>query len=179
MKKQTLISAAILFVAFTIAGCEKIKSWTEVSFDAEYSGDIDVSIDEQERNTTYSFNKSVTIDPNSNSDFKKHKNKIDKIDVKSVRAEVSSLSVNSVTLTNLELEVSGNARNTTWNYPQITVSNGDSFNLPQDETKLRIIEKILEDKESFTVTAEGETDQNPVDFIITFTTRTHITANAL
>ncbi len=183
MKKLTYITAVIVLAAFTIAGCEKIKSLADVEFTADYSADIDVTIAPDEKSTSkatqnYTFNESETIDPNSNPDFDTYADKIKDVEVKSVTAEVVSIN-KEVTLFETTLEIFSDNHSASWYFEEQVVNVGTSLSLQQDDAKLTAIEDIIDEREPFTVSVNGESSEDDVQMTIRVTVETEITANPL
>ena len=181
--KNRIFLLTVLASFLVITGCEKIKNLADVEFDADYSADIDVTIAPDEKSAlkatqNYTFNESETIDPNSNSDFDKYADKIKDVEVKSVTAEVISIN-KEVTLTATTLEIFSDNHSASWYFEEKVVNVGTSLSLQQDDAKLTAMEKIIDEREPFTVSVRGESSKDDVQMTIRVTVKTKITANPL
>jgi len=175
--KNRIFFVAIVLAAFLYSGCDKL----DVDFKADYSTNLNVVIPPSgvKAFTGYPFSVSSTIDPMSDSDFAKYANKIKDVNVKEVIAEITSINKEVVLLNCTLAATSPNYSSAEWYFENENLTVGKKFTLANESGKWDNIQKILTDKKILTVSANGSTDQNDVQFTIKVTIKTVITAGAL
>lgn len=166
----------------SFSACEKIKSLADVKFDAEFQTDLNVTV-------TPSLNKagvdgvffaSATIDPLSDSEFKKYADKIKKIEIVDATAEIITINPTPVQLISAELKASSaGMADAQWNFANESLTAGKKLNLSNANNQWTNLQSILDSKAVFTVSLQGQTDVNDATFQVRVTYKTKITANPL
>lgn len=168
----TLLVAAIVFT-----GCNKVKNAADVHFDANYSTDINVTVSPN-RDINGSFNESATIDPSSNADVNTYLNLIKSWEIVGVSGEITSVS-QDFTLLSATVSVSSADQNASWEFSNLAVTTGSSLTLDNSGGQWDTINKILAEKQAFTVSFSGQTDQDNVQFTLHVTLQSKVVANPL
>lgn len=166
----------VLTITMVYSGCSKL----DIDFDASYDANLMVQVPPSGmKNTGYHFLASATIDPMSDPDFSKYANKIKDVKVKEVVAEVTSVS-KPVTILNCDLSMSATGYDTAlWSFTNESVVVGKKFTLGNNSGEWDKVQTILSDKKELTITIEGHTDQDDVQFTIKVTVKSDVTANPL
>ncbi|HMM11436.1 MAG TPA: hypothetical protein PKE03_05020 [Bacteroidales bacterium] len=180
MKKLVTISLT-LFLAFGLmSSCEKVNSLFDVEFNADFQTQMDMQIVPSAlKSGTGTFNKTETIDPLSNADFLKYKEKIKDINIVGATIEIIALNPSSIAITNCTLIVS-NSNNTLsaqWNIPQMVFTLGQKITL--ESNQFNLLKQILNQKNPFTVQLSGTSSAPDGTFKADVIFSTKVTANPL
>ncbi|MBE0663623.1 MAG: hypothetical protein IH597_14300 [Bacteroidales bacterium] len=173
IKPLFLIIAALMIYS----GCDKL----DVDFDANFKTNLNVIVpaDGLKNLTGYPFSESEFIDPMDDSDFAKYADKIKEIKVKELTAEVTSIN-KPVSLVSCDFSVSSSGYvPENWSFENEDIFVGKVFTLANTNGQWDNVQTILDNKEQFTVSMAGETDQDDVQFTIEVIIKSEITANPL
>lgn len=182
MKRILTLSFLVIALAMSFSACEKLKSLADVKFDAEFQTDLDVTVTPSLNKAGIDgvFSASATIDPLSDSEFKKYAEKIKKIEITDATAEIITINPSPVQLISAELKAtSAGMADAQWNFANETLSAGTKLNLSNANNQWTNLQAILDNKVIFTVSLNGQTDVNDATFKLRVTYKTKITANPL
>ncbi|PKP52194.1 MAG: hypothetical protein CVT92_09985 [Bacteroidetes bacterium HGW-Bacteroidetes-1] len=182
MKNAIKFSFLIVFLCLLFAGCEKIKSIADVTFDAEFTADLPVDVvpTSLKAGVNGTFFETATIDPLSNSDLATYADKIKKIEVIEASAEVLSIDPSPVLLLSTTLSAtSGVFSPATWSFNNESLTVGKIITLDNENSQFSNLQSILDSKEIFTVTLQGQTDVDEASFTVRVKYKTKVTANPL
>lgn len=164
----------------TSSGCKKLASLLDVTFNTEYSVELDAIVLPKNglKQTEGVFSTSATIDPNSNAEFLKYAHKIKDIEITSISAKVLSIS-KPVIIETASISIFSETKNTSWNFTNELISLGKVLTLGNESNQWIKVQDILGDKNIFTIFVDGHTNVDDVEFTIEVTINATITANPL
>lgn len=182
---RTVLFVGLFFVGSSLS-CSLFDKVDDVTFEVEieHTFVINEGLDSQGQPVSYS--KTETIDPNSNAEFAKYRDKIKEITVNSVTYTVSDYnSPHDVTFSNGKgsfISSAGSA--TAFADAAITVQNvpgsvGGSFSLNYTIAGLEELAKQIKDIQSVDFQVSGTFSQTPVAFKVPVTINCTIKADAL
>lgn len=174
----------LFFIGATFTSCEKAKSLLDVKFDSELSGDLNVTVPAEGLKSAAlgagdSFSKSVTIDPKSDADIEKYFDKLKSFDVQEVTGTVKSVTGGPVKILSGTISVTSGSTVASWSVTNFNVTNGATIVLDNSGGQWDKVNKILDEKKSFTASIEGTSDKGGVSFTIRVTIKVKVTANPL
>ena len=180
MKTKKLLFA-LLAVALMIGACNTVTDLADVTFDAELKADLNCEVPPGsfKSGINGAFSVSETIDPLSDPEVEKYVDNIKSWEVTSVTGEILSVSKEGVNLLSANVEVFSNNHNASWQISNTPLVVGETITLDNGNGQWNTIDNILGDKDVFTISASGETDQDDVTFVIQVIVQTKITANPL
>jgi hypothetical protein len=181
MKKSIQAILLVFLLGIIYSGCEKTKSLLDVKFDAKFETNVPVVVEPADlKKTLYGvFYASATIDPMSNSDFAEYADKIKDISIKSVTAEVISISKPAVLLS-ADLTISSEGVSpAAWSFSNENLEVGKTLTLDNGAGQWSRVQTMLNNKKLITVVIEGSTDEDNLTFTLKVTINTEVTANPL
>jgi len=180
MKNLTKLLIGLLLSGIIFTGCKEAEELTDVVLPVEYETDIDVTVTPGSINkaTTGVFAATQTIDPTSDSDYKKYIDKIKSITVKEFSAEIISVNPN-ITLVSTVLSVVNETYNATWEFNNLDIVVGTIITLSNDNGQWDAINDIMLDKKVFTVNINGVASEDNADFVVRIILKSEIVANPL
>lgn len=181
MKKYTLIFAILLFSTTFFSSCEKLKSLADIEFDADFESQLDVAIQPTAlKSTLGAFNQAVTIDPLSNAEFQKYKDKIKDIHINSAEITITQLSPSPINLTTATLTASAtNFQPASWTVNNETLTVGKVITLDNNQQQFNKLKAIINQKNPFEVRLQGSTNVDQGNFKAKIKFKTRVTANPL
>lgn len=180
MKLKNIAIAFFVLATFTYAGCNKIKDALDVTFETTFSSPMNFNVlgSSRDINEGGIFNESVTVDMTTATQFNDYKEKLKSATTKAVTFTVTSTSVESVNLSNMFLTISYDGQGIIgYPLPDMIISNGDSFTVPEDQ--LNLLNDLILLAQGLTIEVSGSTDVAPVQFSWTVTIDAEIVANPL
>jgi len=167
-------------IAIISDGCSKMENLLDVTFNVEYSANLEAVVPPLEnfKNSLGHFSASATIDPISNNDFQQYADKIKECQITSISARVVEIS-KQLTLEHASIAVFSSTRQTSWSFTDEVITVGKTLTLDNENNQWDVIQNILEDQNSFTIDLVGQTDVDDVQFTIEITIKSRITANPL
>ncbi len=181
MKKQITLFTITLFTLVFMSSCDKLKSLADVEFDANFESQMDVPIQPTSLKTLPgTFNTSVTIDPLSNADFLKYKEKIKDISIIGATIEITELTPTPITINGtLTASDTQNPPNLSASWPinneVLTVGKKITLSTSQFVT----LQQIFNLKTPFTVTFAGQSSASQGTIKVKVTYKTKVKANPL
>lgn len=174
--KTTLYLISALFLAFAVlTSCDKAEELTEVDFEATY--DADLEVDASSRDINGDFYAFASIDPTSDDDFRKYKDKIKNIEIISVSGQMLYLNKNFNL--NASLSVASVTKEAYWSFNSFPVSQGTTLTLGNENGQWSTVKSIANEKAPYTVSISGNTDEDNLSFTIKVTIKYKVTAKAL
>ena len=173
--------AAILVSGLLFStGCEKIKPLLDVTFDADYTVDMNMTIPASGsiKAVQSSFEGSATINPTSNSQVKQYLSLIKSWHVNGLTGTFKNVTKEAVLQTGT-LTFSSNADTASWTVTNVDIKDGSSFTLDNTNGQWNELDKILSAKKVFNVHFAGTTDKDDFSFTLSVEVKSTITANPL
>jgi len=180
MKTRNLLFVLIA-VSLVIAGCNQAKDLANVTFDAEFKADLNCEVPPASFKSGIdgAFAASKTINPLADSTVEKYIDKIKSWEITGVTGEILSVSKEGVNLLGAELEVFSANHSTAWHIPATALFVGQKITFDNGNGQWDTIDAILGEKDVFTVSVNGSTDQDDVTFVIRLIIKTRVTVNPL
>jgi hypothetical protein len=181
MKTLNQLLLLSLTTVLIYTGCEKTKSLLDVTFDADFDTNLNVVVEPagDEKALNGVFYASAEIDPMSNNDFAEYAEKIKNIKVKSVVAEVTSISMPAVLLS-ADLTISSDGVDpASWAFANEDLHQGKTFTLGNENGQWDRVQAMLNNQNLINVVIEGSTDEDNLEFTLKVTIRTEVVANPL
>ena len=175
--KIKLIILALLVTVIGFTGCDKLKDAADVTFDANYTTDLNVTITPG-RDVNGTFNESATIDLASNPDVQEYLNVIQSWEIIGLTGEANNVSTD-FNLINANVSVTSSDRSASWSFSNLPVTNGTTLTLDNSDGQWDTINQMLADRQEITVSFTGQTDVDDMSFTLTVTIQTRVTANPL
>lgn len=177
--KFTKFPMALLIATLIIASCNTVKDALDVTFDTSFTAPLNIDVPEGTKaGINGTFNESATIDPLTDENVKKYADNLKDFEVTELTGEITSIN-KDVTLTTMTITVSNASKSTSWTVNNVAISQGTKITFGNDNGEWDTVNNILKDKQEFTVTAQGETDQDGVQFNLNLTIKVRVTANPL
>ncbi len=175
--KIKLTILALLVIAFGFTGCEKLKDAADVTFDANYTTDLNINV-APGRDINGTFSESATIDPTVNSDVQTYLNLIKSWEITGLTGEAMNVN-NDFNLVTATFSVASADKSASWSFENLPVTEGTTLTLDNNDGQWDTINQILAEKQSFTVTFSGQTDTDDISFTLRVTIQSQVTANPL
>ena len=186
MKKFIFVISGLVIIAVLFMACEELKSADDITFNAKFSADLNANAPTAEQyklsieDTTFVISsEDEVIDPRSNSDFKRYADKIRNVGVESVDGKILSINPDTVTLVTANIGVVTDDASTGWSFDNETIYKNKELTFDNSGGQWDIINDMLENMEEFTVSLDGEVDNENVVFELRITINTKVTADAL
>ncbi len=177
--KITKIAMAMLFAAIIVSSCKTVNDALDVTFDTSFKSDLNIDVPAGTKaDINGSFSESATIDPMGDPNVAKYADNIKSFEVTAITGKIVAIN-KDVNISNFNIAVASATMNASWNFPSVAVTQGTELTLSNDDGQWDTINSILGDKDVFTVSASGETDQDDVQFSLQITISTRVTANPL
>jgi hypothetical protein len=176
---QLLLLSLMSLLIYT--GCEKTKSLLDVKFDADFDTNLNVVVEPAggEKSLSGAFYASAGIDPMSNDDFAEYAEKIKNINIKSVVAEVTSISKPAVLLSADLTISSGGVDPASWAFTNEDLIQGKTFSLGNENGQWDRVQTMLNNQNLIDVVIQGSTDEDNLEFTLKVTIGTEVVANPL
>ncbi len=181
MKKYITILSIMFITAAFLSSCEKLKSLADVEFDADFESELDVPISPTSlKSTQGAFNKTETIDPLSNADFQKYKDKIKNIDVKQAEITITQLNPSPIVVSTATLSAMMlNMPSATWSISNETLTVGKVIVLDNNQQQFDKLKDIINQKKPFDVNLQGVASVDQGSFKVKVKFKTRVKANPL
>ncbi len=173
--KITLL--VLIISALSFNGCDKVKDVADVTFNANYTTDLNVTVS-PDRNINGTFNESTTVNLTSNADVKKYLHLIKNWEIVGLSSEITNTSEN-FNLINATVSIASSDKNASWEFNNVAMTTGTHLSLDNTNGQWNTINQILSEKQTFTITFSGQTDIDNVQFTLHITVKTKVTANPL
>lgn len=178
MKNLIKLFLGLLLSGIMLTGCEEVSDLADVKFSADYKAEIDVTVTPSSSSKAINgtFSAFEIIDPTSNSDYEKYLDKIKGVEITEFSAEVLSVDPN-ITLTSTTVRVFNNNYDATWEFTDLQIEAGTVITFDNDNGQWDSIEQILMEKEPFTVSINGQADEENAEFVLLFTFNSEVLAS--
>jgi hypothetical protein len=179
MKSKIWLFGVLLFFA-GLMSCELLN----VDFDTEMDSDLNINVQDSGNKSSlsgYSYTASSTLDPLSDEEVRKYKDKIEDYKVKSLTATVISVSQPNVKLmAGTFFEISDSEDNVRWTMDSdFSVEPGAGYTLGNTDGEWETVRKILSRNSVFTIASEGEASTNNITIVFEVSIGATVTANPL
>ncbi len=180
MRNLTKLFIGILFASVILTGCKEAEEILYVNFPADYQTEFDITVAPSGGKISIDgvFNVSETIDPTTNNDYQQYIDNIKEVDITEVRGEVLSISKN-IMLQSTVINISNGDFEANWQFANEPITVGTALILDNNNGQWDAVGNIMLGKKAFTVTIDGETDQDDVEFVVLFSIKSFVTASPL
>ncbi len=172
MKNLLSLLCCLLIGGIFIFSCDKIDELTEVDFKATY--DADLEVESYSRDANGDFYAFATINPSSNQDFHKNKDKIKEINILSVSGEV--LSLNKDFKLNANLSIYSDNYTADWSESEFPMYVGAVLTLGNENKQWDNVRNIANEKAPYHVSISGNTSEDDLSFTLRVTIKYKIKA---
>lgn len=179
MKKIAVAFLLSIVTVMFLTSCEKVDDLNTVNFDADFSGDLDCSTVGKSARIAPSFGGSVEIVPTEDPNVNIYLNNIQKYDIQSVKATVTSMSQENVTVTTSYLLIKNFQYQAQWDWQNELLTTGKTITLGNEDGQWDTVSSILKDGQEFTILITGEADFSGVTFTIKVKIETKVEANII
>ena len=170
----------VLFFVIAMTGCEKVKDLNTVDFDASFSGDLDcITAGTKSSLLVPTFSASTVINPTEDPNVNKYLNNIQKYEIQSVKATITSMSQENVTMTSADLSIYNFQHNAGWEFQDELLNVGKTLTLGNENGQWDTVSNILKDGQEFTVLITGEADFSGISFTVKVDIDTKVTAKVI
>lgn len=178
--KSTIKSLFVLLFFTGLMSCELLN----VDFDTDLSSDLNINVEDSGTKSsinTYGYTASTTLDPLSDKEVKKYKDKIEDYNVKSLTATVLSVTKTDVKLlAGTFFEIYDSKDKARWTFASdFNVEPGAVYTLDDTNGQWEIMRKILKRNSVFTITSVGEANTNNITIVFEVSIGATVTANPL
>jgi len=180
MKTFLKFTSALLLTSFILISCNKVKSLADVTFDTTFTADLDcivTPVSAREINGT--FSSSAVINPASDPAVIEYLDNIIGYEILSMTGTITSVSAENVTLLNSTASVYNSSNNANWQFTDVPLTVGATLIFGNENGQWNTVDQILMTGQEFTVSLEGETNEDDVSFTVQLAIETQITANPL
>jgi hypothetical protein len=172
-----------VFILLLITGLMSCKLFN-TDFDTTLKSDLNIDVEDSGTKSSlngYNYTASTTLDPLSDEDVKKYKDKIEDYNVNSLTATVLSVSKPDVKLlAGTFFEISDSKNNARWTLSSdFYVEPGAIYTLDNTDGKWGTVRTILKRNSVFTITSEGEANTNNITIVFEVSIDATVTANPL
>lgn len=180
MKKLFIILTVMMVASIFLTNCDKVKDLNTVDFDAAFSDDLDCATAGVKSSLLVpTFGASVVIEPTSDPNINIYLNNIKKYEIESVKATITSMSQENVTVTTAYLLVKNFQYQAQWDFQNELLTTGKIITLGNENGQWDTVSDILMDGQEFTILITGEADLSGVTFTIKVDIETKVTANVI
>jgi hypothetical protein len=180
MKKLFIIVSVMMLTSIVFTSCDKVKDLNTVDFDTTFSGDLDCSTAGVKSNPLVpTFGGSAVIEPTSDPNVNLYLNKIQKYDIQAVKATITSMSQENVTVTTAYLLIKNFQYQAQWDFQNELLTTGKIITLGNENGQWDTVSDILKDGQEFTILITGEADFSGVTVTVKVDIETKVTANVI
>jgi hypothetical protein len=170
----------VLLFVIAMTGCEKVKDLNTVDFDAAFSGDLDCITAGLKSNLLVpTFSASAVINPTEDPNVNTYLNNIQKYEIQSVKATITSMSQENVTMTSADLSIYNFQYNAGWEFQDELLTTGKTLTLGNENGQWNTVSNILKDGQEFTILITGEADFSGITFTVKVDIDTKVTAKVI
>ena len=169
----------VLFAVMALVSCDKVNDLNTINFDADFSGDLDCSTVGTSARMAPSFGGSVEIVPTEDPNVNIYLNNIQKYDIQSVKATITSMSQENVTVTTAYLLIKNFQYQAQWDWQNELLTTGKTITLGNEDGQWDTVSDILKDGQEFTILITGDADFSGVTFTIKVDIETKVEANVI
>lgn len=172
--------SVILLVSIALASCEKIDKLNTVKFDATFSDNLEcTTAGVKSTELVPTFSASVEIDPTSDPNVNVYLNNIKQYEIQSVKATITSMSQENVTVTSADFSIYNFQSEAMWHFENELLTTGKVITFGNEDGQWDTVSSILKDGQEFTVIITGEADFSAVTFTLKVEIETKVEANVL
>ena len=171
LKKLTLI---LLLAGVVFSGCKEAEEPLDIKFTVGYEAEFEIVVPpatSHKADINGMFSETETIDPYNNSNYAQYIDQVNSVEVKDVNFEVLSVS-KDVTLLSTKINISNANQSAVWEFTNIPLAVGTMLTLDNNSGQWEAIENMFKDKDIFTASIEGETDEDDAQFVLLLTIKT-------
>jgi hypothetical protein len=163
-----------------LMSCDKVSDLNTVNFDADFSADLNCETSPAAIRTLIpTFSSSAVINPTSDPNVNIYLNNIKGYEIVSIKATVTSMSQENVTITTSTFNIHNFQSTAEWTIANELLTVGKVITLGNENGQMTTVSQILKDGQEFTVMITGEADFNDVTFTLKVDIETKVTANII
>lgn len=180
MKNLSKLLLGLIFASVLVTGCKEAEEILYVNFNADYETQFDVTVPAAGGKTSIdgTFSVEETIDPTTNSDYNTYIDNIKEVDIQEVSGTILEISKN-VILNNATISVTNNNYTASWTFNNEPITLGTTLALGNEQGQWDSMTEIMLGKAPFTVSINGQTDEDDVEFVVLFTLKSEVTASPI
>ena len=181
MKKTSAFLILMVVISIMLSSCDKVKDLNTVNFDATFSGDIDCVTAGGLKSTLNNpvFSGSVEIVPTEDPNVNIYLSNIQKYEIESVKATITSMSQENVTIISADLTVHNFQHDAVWAFQNELLTTGKTITFGNENVQWDTVSSILKDGQEFTIILTGEADFTAVTFTVKVEIETKVEANVI
>jgi hypothetical protein len=179
MKKITILPLALIMAAVILFSCDKVNDLNTVKFDADFSGDLDCATAGGINRMVPTFGGSAVINPTDDPNVNIYLSNIQGYEIESVKATVTSMSQENVTVTTAYLLIKNFQHEAEWDFQNELLTTGKIITLGNENGQWDTVSQILKDGQELTILITGEADFSGVTFTIKVDIETKVTAKVI
>jgi len=180
MKKILAIFLLVIATSFFLTSCEKVKDLNTIDFDANFSENLEcVTAGVKSNLLVPTFGASAVIEPTSDPNVNIYLNKIKEYEIESVKATITSMSQENVTVTTAYLLIKNFQYQAQWDFQDELLTTGKIITLGNENGQWDTVSDILKDGQELTILITGEADFSGVTFTIKVDIETKVTAEVI
>lgn len=180
MNKNSFSYLVTILSILLFTGCEKVKDLNTINFDADFSTAIECEthgLKSPANNPVFSA--SAVIEPTSDPNVNIYLNNIRNYDIQAVKATITSMSQENVTIISADLDIYNFQYDAKWTFQNELLTTGKTFTLGNENGQWDTVSSILKDGQEFTVIITGEADFSNITFTLKVDIETRVEANVL
>lgn len=179
MKNVIKMMSVAIFASLIFISCNKVKSLADVTFDTTFTADLDCVVPPAgAREINGTFSASAVINPAADPDVAEYLDNIVSYEILSMTGTITSIS-KDVNLVSATASVYNTSSTASWSFTNVPLSVGATLNFSNDNGQWATVDQILMTGQEFTVSLDGQTDEDDVTFTVQLAIETEITANPL
>jgi len=181
MKKALVLILLTMATTMMMNSCEKVKDLNTVNFDADFSGNLECITAGGLKSTLNNpvFSASVEIVPTEDPNVNIYLSNIKKYEIQSVKATVTSMSLENVTIISADLSIYNFQSTAVWSFQNELLTTGKTITLGNENGQWDTVSSILKDGQEFTILVTGEADFTAVTYTIKVEIETKVEANVI
>jgi hypothetical protein len=177
--KKLFIVLIISVTSIFLTSCDKVNELNTINFEANFAGDLDCSTVGTSARVVPSFGGSVEIVPTEDPNVNIYLNNIKKYEIESIKATITSMSQENVTVITSYLLIKNFQHEAQWDWQNELLTTGKTITLDNQNGQWDTVSDILKDGQEFTILITGEADFSGVTFTIKVEIETKVEANVI
>lgn len=168
-------SLVLLGAALLLSGCVDYGSYIKTDIDIDFPINLSVIVENPGmKSTPAPFDVTESFSLTSDSLFSEHTDNIQQVTVNNLTATVTDLD-QSVVLTDATLIISGNDQSVSWDFDNLSISEGYTLDLPNDNQEFDTLTSILSALVDIEVQFTGFSDTSEIAYTLAVVLSTTIT----
>ena len=181
MKKLLNLLFLTVVISMIFTSCDKVDDLNTVNFDATFSGDVNCVTAGGLKSTLNNpvFSASAVIEPTSDPNVNIYLSNIQKYEIESIKATITSMSQENVTIISADLTIHNFQHDAVWAFQNELLTTGKTITFSNENGQWDTVSSILKDGQEFTIILTGEADFTSVTFTVKVEIETKVKANII